>query len=73
MLYDGRIEGKMKREGNKRKKWLGMLVGLMLLVFMVAYGYKEYASAAVSGTITASKYCSVSTPSKVTLYLFLLR
>lgn len=44
----------MKREGNKRKKWLGMLVGLMLLVFMVAYGYKEYASAAVSGTITAS-------------------
>ena len=44
----------MKKETNHQKKYIAVFVGLLLFVLVIGLGFRTYASAAVSGTVTAS-------------------
>ncbi len=44
----------MKRENNHSKKYIIMFIGVLLFVLFIGFGFQTNASAAVSGTVTAS-------------------
>ncbi len=44
----------MKRERTYSKKYIAIFTGVLLFVLAVGFGFRTYASAAVTGTVTAS-------------------
>ncbi|MBO5352300.1 MAG: SH3 domain-containing protein [Lachnospiraceae bacterium] len=53
----------MKNEKKHQKKYIAVFTALLLTVLMIGLGFRTYASAAVSGTVTASTLFVRSGPS----------